>query len=40
MARREVSSALTLFGGAANGAELTSIKAAINGGMLCEKRSG
>ena len=33
--------ALTLFGGAANRAELTSISwHNINGGMLCEKRSG
>ena len=29
-----------LFGNAANRAALASIKAAINGGMLCEKHSG
>jgi len=40
MALREVSSALTLFGGAANGAELTSIKAAINGGTAMRKTFG
>ena len=40
MALREVSSALTLFGGAANGAELTSIKAAINGGHAMRKTFG
>jgi hypothetical protein len=31
---------LMLFGNAANRAALASIKAAINGGMLCEKHSG